>query len=141
MRKKKLTKETKVEKIVRQEKDRNNHAKHRLKEVQRKEKPQTIPSKVDYNSQTKVFGNKQALGKAISRAKRNLPSSPRKRVAVVQKLASQYPTKLPSNFKKVPYIIDDKTKETVTNFYAGDSISSQAPGLRDFFIIRDENGK
>ncbi|GBO13704.1 hypothetical protein AVEN_35067-1 [Araneus ventricosus] len=114
----KLSKETEEEKKIRREKDRINHAKHRLKQKGKKHHHISSPSK--------AFGNNQALGKAISRAKNNLPNSPNKRVAVIQKLASQYyllkTTQVGNNG------IDDTTKEAVICFYANDNISSQAAG-------------
>lgn len=82
LRQKKLSIESEVEKKIRQEKDRINHIKHRLKQKEKKNHHMTSPCK--------AFGNNQALGKAISCAKKNLPNSPSKRIAVVQKLASQY---------------------------------------------------
>lgn len=133
LRKKKLKTESAQEKILRQEKDRINHAKYRVK-LKEAGHQSTSPNK--------AFGNSRAFGKAVSHVKRNLPNSPRKCAAVVQKLALQYSPKVPRNPKwSHGNIIDDITKEAVTLFYANDSISTQAPGLRDFFILRDDKGK
>lgn len=124
LRKKKKAVETKKKKI-RQEKDRINHQKYRLK----KEKDKKIVSPC------KVFGSKQAIGKAVSRARKSLPHSPRKHALVVQKLAIQYSPAMPCKTKRSSSAgIDEKITETVESFYTTEGISSQAPGLKEFCI-------
>lgn len=87
-----------------------------------------------------------SFGKAIARAKRGLPQSPRKRKAIVTKLASAYvpdillspPTPRQENS---PRIITEEVKATVIAFFNSDSVSYQMPGTRDYVILRSDNGK
>lgn len=49
---------------------------------------------------------------------------------------------MPSKHKRVSNVSNnEETKKAVECFYANESIYSQAPGIRDFFIYRDQNGK
>ena len=83
----------------------------------------------------------QALGKALGKVSRVLPQSPRKRKAMVFKLAHA------SGFlgkKKCTRGNRDLPKETVhlvKDFFQLDSISRQAQGRKDFVTVRENNTK
>ena len=83
----------------------------------------------------------QSLGKAVKKVSRQLPSSPRKRKAVISKIVET--TKLTLNTPKDQNgnnQIPDTTIEEVKEFYFLDSISRRSPGRKDFVISRN-NGK
>lgn len=85
------------------------------------------------------------MGKAVSRAKRSLPKISRKRKAIVRKLVDTFSaglvTQTPETHCQRSSAIPDETKELVKNFYTSDSVSTQAPGIRDFCIVRENNEK
>ena len=88
-----------------------------------------------------VYKTPQSLGKAVKKVSRQLPSSPRKRKAVISKIVET--TKLTFNKAKdangnnqIPATAIEEVKE----FYFHDSISRQSPGRKDFVIFRN-NGK
>lgn len=93
---------------------------------------------------TTPFKNNKTLGKAVSRAKRSLPMSPRKKKAVIKKLFESEigQTDTPSS----PHITDNSKRipiETVTlvkQFYIQDDVSRQAPGRKDVTTIRNDDG-
>ncbi len=88
----------------------------------------------------------QALGKAVKRAQLGLPSSPSKRLYIVQSLAKKVGLSVegsPSSSNgDNPRALSQETKELVHLFYHNDDISWQAPGRKDRIIIResDEHG-
>ena len=88
-----------------------------------------------------VYKTPQSLGKAVKNVSRQLPSSPRKRKAVISKIVET--TKLTFNKPKDPNgnnQMPATTIEEVKEFYFRDSISRQSPGRKDFVISRN-NGK
>ena len=88
-----------------------------------------------------MYKTPQALGKAVSRVKPVLPQSPRKRKAVVMKLASSEGITAPKTMCfQTPNCIPAETVQLVENLFLLDSVSRQAPGKRDFVTVRD-NGK
>ena len=94
-----------------------------------------------------AYQTPQALGKAVGKVRKHLPSSLRKRKAVVCRFAGMGS---PLKFKKIQInkaegneSIPDKTKKLVKEFYQLDSVSCQAPGRKDFVsvIVKDEGKK
>jgi hypothetical protein len=86
-----------------------------------------------------AFSSAQALGRALSRVRKMLPKSPRKKAAVVRKLA------LGCNFEagKVACDKTNEVKETdqqVIAFYLSDLISRQLAGKKDFITVKTEDG-
>ena len=65
--------------------DRERQRKHREK---LKHKP-TTPSKTGLTPEKGSYSSSRSLAKALSKSKKNLPSSPRKKAAVVKKLVSE----------------------------------------------------
>ena len=80
-----------------------------------------------------VYGSKQALGKAVIRAKRSLPISPRKRKIVVQKLAKNTGISVSAELNKEHHgnALSEESKQTVIDFYNRDDVSRMAPGKKD----------
>ncbi|KAL3276804.1 hypothetical protein HHI36_012167 [Cryptolaemus montrouzieri] len=85
------------------------------------------------------FSCKQTLGKAVSRVKGTLPSSPTKKIAVMRKLVLDFLdilgddsfSKRPSRKSNVIHALSDDHKGLVTEFYQRDDIGRQAPGIKD----------
>ena len=81
---------------------------------------------------SKVYGSKQAAGKALMRLRVRLPFSPRKRKAITLKLAIESGNDsfiVADRYRNdtVPQEVVDK----VTAFYGRDDISWAAPGMKD----------
>ena len=76
-----------------------------------------------------AFGSVQSLGKAIKRAEKALPCSPRKKSAVVKKLAVKF------GFHHVHRAIRDRMPKelvkTIQEFYESDTVSQQLTGKKD----------
>lgn len=85
----------------------------------------------------------QTLGKAVSRVRRTLPSSPRKKFAVVRKLGfdifGDVARVINESDKKrgVKHALSEEDKEIVKNFYQRDDVSRQAPGIKDVKSVKD----
>ena len=92
---------------------------------------------------SQAYKTPQALGKAVGKVKKHLPHSPRKRKAVVLKLADT------SGFcvvKKKCTLRGNKglpseTVKLVKDFFLLDSVSRQTPGRRDFVTVKQDNNK
>lgn len=111
---------------------------YRLKRLERnsKERPKNILDKP-----SNVYKSAQALGKAIGRVKTKLPNSPRKRKEVIRKLAFSHGIPIKKEHKESGNTkILESTVRSVQQFYLLDSISRQAPGIRDYVVVRS-NGK
>lgn len=122
-------------------KRREEQRKHRMKY---KTKTNTEVTSAEKISPTKIYKTRCSFGKAIAKAKRGLPQSPRKCSAVVKTLAMHFSP----NILKEPKLqhlhgdrcISNEVKQSVLDFFNNDTISYQAPGRKDFVIIRS-NGK
>ena len=121
---------------------------HRMKERLRlrdyrakKSKPVTSQS-----LNTTPYRSSQAFGKAMKRARTSLPTSPRKRQCVVEKLARTVGIALNSSSASPSShsgALSEDTKVLVNTFYNSSDISWQAPGRKDRVIFKkvDEEGK
>lgn len=89
-----------------------------------------------------AYKTPQALGKAVHKVSPLLPNSPRKRKAVIEKIAKSHGLPLSSEHQKSTgnKCIAKSTVDCVQEFYYRDSISRQAPGRKDYVIMK-ENGK
>lgn len=97
----------------------------------------------DSDENARVYSTPQALGKAVGKVKTHLPKSPRKRKAVIAKLATATGLRISKKRKNSlggNKSISAKTALKVQAFYMLDSISRQAPGKKDFVTSR-KNGK
>ena len=86
-----------------------------------------------------VYKSARTLGKAVSKAARSLPFSPRKKRLVVGKFAEKVGLKKSANAPS--NILPAETKQIVQEFYYRDDISRQAPGKREYVTLWKENGK
>ena len=108
--------------------------KHRAKGEDIQEDRETIAQQTDATYRTPA-----SLGKARSRVLKALPKSPRKRMAIVKRLACEildaHVVMTPRN--KLP----PETVETVITFYENDSVSRMMPGKADYVTVRDDDNK
>lgn len=89
------------------------------------------------------YKSSRSLGKAVSKSKKALPSSPRKRMAVVKKLIMD---ELPAiskcisgkNIHKGGRKLDENTIKGVLNFYLRDDVSRQEPGRKDAVSVKNK---
>ena len=79
-----------------------------------------------------------SFGKAKRKVENALPKSPRKRTAVLAKLARGLQVHVVP--KPAPNVIDPAIKSAVISFYNSDSMSRMMPGMADFVVVRHENG-
>ena len=135
--------------------DRSRKRKHRaslketespqeLKEFQEKERKRVreyrknlkdCEHEQDHSACATPYRSRQALGKALKRAHHSLPSSPRKKLFVVGKIAKSMGLDVsdsPTSSKRSSTITEE-TISLVNDFY---NISWQAPGRKDRVIIR-----
>ena len=115
----------------------------RVKKCKLRKKAAT-QAKAENAAEQPVYKTPQALGKAVGKVKCHLPKSPRKRKAVVNKLASdqgihhQKKKKTASGSNKA---LSKDIQEKIKSFYCLDSVSRQSPGKRDFVIKRVDGMK
>lgn len=117
-----------------------------MKENVRKrvEKCRKLKQKVSHTTQNlySPFKNCSTLGKATTRAKRSLPSTPRRRKAVIKRL---FQTEIGADNviscppDTIARGLPLETKDLVIDFYEREDISRQAPGRKDVITVR-ENG-
>lgn len=109
---------------------------HRLKKKKSLSVPNTSTGSAD---EGKVYKTPQALGNSVSRVKQVLPNSPRKRRAVISKLAKSVDG-ISSNSPN-PHRNGKSSVKCVQDFFHIDSISRQAPGRKDYVSVRSEGKK
>ena len=103
-------------------------AKHRLK------KTESISNRSQETETQSAYQSAQALGKAVSRAKRSLPSTPRRRNVVVRKLfkdnceENSRNIELPCHGLRHANSLNEEIVLEVKKFYCQDDISRMAPG-------------
>lgn len=89
----------------------------------------------------------QTLSKAVKKVTNRLPSTPRRRKAVLEKVVEQYCPQLKKKRKLLFENLSQTDKENdhgvqlVLEFYERDNISCQAPGRKDVKSMRDATGK
>ena len=83
------------------------------------------------------YRSRQALGKAMKRLEHSLPSSPRKQLFVVGKLARSIGLSVSSSSKKSISAESEAKRELVHTSYRTDDVSWQAHGKKDCIIIRE----
>ena len=94
---------------------------------------------VKISTPTKMFGSRQSFGRAIAKITKQLPSSPKKKTAVVKSLASKFGflTPPPKNTLKVP----PEHHQRVIDFFNSDLLSWQMPGRKDFITMNINDSK
>ena len=87
----------------------------------------------------KPYKSRASLGKAVKKVTSALPKSPRKRRSVLQQIEAKENLITSSASRDVrahPHAIPASVISKVEAFYTGDSVTYQAPGLKDFVIDR-----
>ena len=107
----------------------------RLYRERKKLKAQAPPRKC---SNIGSYNCPQSFGKAVQRVKRSLPSSPRKRDAVVRKIICDVSTTEEVIQRLNTFSLTEATKQAVQEFYTSDEISRQSPEVRDVQQIKDK---
>lgn len=88
-----------------------------------------------------AYKTRASFGKAVAKAKRALPASPRKRSTVVRALFKNVnPAEIKAK-KRGRAAISSETTDLVSLFYVKDTISYQAPGMKDYIITKTPDGK
>ncbi|KAG8180664.1 hypothetical protein JTE90_020890 [Oedothorax gibbosus] len=100
------------------------------------------------SSPCKIYKSTSALGKAVARARRALPNSPRHKEIVVRKLfSSECNIDLTTSFNSSKSTsnhanaINSDTKIKIEEFYERDDISRMAPGRKDVVTIWERGAK
>jgi hypothetical protein len=110
----------------------------KLKDISSTPRARSFVNDVALQTPTKVFNSAQALGRARSRIRRQLPKSPRKRAAVVLSLAAEYGlTPKRPNVKTGHSALSQETIDMVEKFYI--DVSWACPGMKDVVIVRKRN--
>lgn len=87
-------------------------------------------------TEANTYKSPQALGKALVRARKALPHSPRKRKTVLTHLTKDiHDLSSQSTQKSHALSIPTSTENKVREFYQNDEISWQAPGRKDFVRV------
>ena len=134
--------EKKRQELVKNEDEfkKNREREAKRKRLQRKKKREAKVSGIMNSPEIKPYQCVQTLGKAVHRAKKALPSTPRRKAAVVRKLIAEDKS-IPAEVRKILFRKDsvkstknslpEETKKKVINFYLSDRNSWQAPGRKD----------
>lgn len=125
-------------------KKREEMRRYRAKKAQKAVKDEQSTSfNSNSDSPRKAFKSPASFGKALARVKKNLPRSPNKSKALVKKLACQLIPDIvqPTPKKQTVSQLSGETISKVKEFFLQDSISYQAPGTKDYVIMKDENGE
>uniref|UniRef100_A0A8D9F251 Uncharacterized protein n=1 Tax=Cacopsylla melanoneura TaxID=428564 RepID=A0A8D9F251_9HEMI len=139
-----------VEKKIELANDSKKLALKRLKDKERQRKSrQRRKGLGESSSAFTPYKCPQTLSKAVKKVTSNLPSTPRRKKAVIEKIVKDYCPQLskrklfnndhtPSSKKSQE---DQDVASLVLKFYERDDISRQAPGRKDVKSIRDKTGK
>lgn len=84
-----------------------------------------------------VFPTRQSFGKALKKTNTALPQSPRKKVAVINKIASDLGLVLQNPKLPNKNSMPDDTKQKVIDFYYNDVISRILPGKKDVKSVKN----
>ncbi len=86
-----------------------------------------------------AYKSKRSFGKAVCRAVKYLPCSPRKKKVVVTKLAEM--EGLIKSSVRAKHATSEETIKKVEEFYCRDDISRQAPGKKDYVTVWKKQDK
>lgn len=125
----------------REDYDKDELSWHRLKQQEatrrwRQKKKETAAKNAQVPAQA-AYASRQAFGKAKRRAEDSLPKSPRKKAAVVERLAFDVlKIKLPTaQARRRSTALSEETIDAVKAFYCSDMVSRVAPGKADFVTV------
>ena len=89
---------------------------------------------VKITTPTKAFGSRQSYGRALAKVHKYLPSSPKKKTAVVTSLATKFGLLTPSPKQKTT--VPSENHQKIIDFYNSDLVSWQMPGKKDFVSLK-----
>ena len=127
--------QSEAEKLSQHEKEKLRKQKYRLAKKLEKNNLTTLDTHLSYKTP-------QALGKAISRVSQKLPSSPRKKTAVIKVLAKRagvFPAE--KSKKKSTSCISEEITKFVKDFYTCSDIVYTMPGMKDELTAWDKGAK
>ena len=84
---------------------------------------------------SRAHTNRRTLRKAVKRAIRALPNSPRKRARVISVIAEEHNISLTEKQFQQKERLNDEVRQFICKFYERDDISWQAPGKKDCISI------
>lgn len=88
------------------------------------------------------FASRQMFGKALKKSKASLPKSPRKSIAIVEKLAAQVGLQVVSpTAKRLHFGVRDEIRSAIVKFFLRDDISRQLPGKKDVISVKRDGVK
>ena len=109
---------------------------------QRSRQKHSSAQAVAVTSSSPAYKSNSTLSKAVKRVQSALPNSPRKKAAVIKKLAMSIDTSDSSPEKKAgPTALSTEVENLVIQFYLRDDISRQAPGKRDSIVVKENGNK
>ena len=132
--------------------DKNKKTEFKLKELERVRQYRK-PKQSDNDKPVPEFSNvsvaqnpyrlRQNFRKAINKCRVELPQSPRKKKAVVSRLAKEVGLHLQNEYEKQTHgnTISEELKAEVETFYTRSDISYTMPGAKDEIVIWDSAGK
>ena len=121
----------------------NNIQKEKREKVktERKKAAEALVSMANRNI-VQVYKTRQSFSKALNSTRDALPSSPRKRAAVISGLASEVGMRMETNFtRSLTSSAREEVRNYVREFYYRADISYTAPGMKDEMTVWDESGK
>ena len=89
------------------------------------------------------YCRKQNCGKAMKQSMESLPSSPRKKIAIVTGLAERVGVQFQENVEKYlgPIGVSDELRRMSEDFYLRSDISYTSPGMLDVMTVWNDDGK
>ena len=87
--------------------------------------------------------SKAVFSRSVVKACNALPGSPKSKARVIKRIATIVTPSLMKTARKhrLDMRISEQVGEEVKEFYLSDGISYQDPGMKDFFITKDESGE
>ena len=87
------------------------------------------------------YASRRSLTKAVNRADRGLPSSPRRKREVISKLAHKHALDIPeAKLEEVVPKVKDPINDKVISFFIRDDISKCSPGMKESISVVLPNG-
>ncbi len=88
------------------------------------------------------FSHISSLSREVNVAENALPSSPRKRVSVLRRLANEFNNPVKEILQRQYQLsLSQQTITSVNNVYVREDISRTSPGKQNVVTIRDQDGK
>ena len=132
--------------------DKNEKTEFKLKELERvrqyrkpkqSDNDKPVPEFLNVSVAQNPYKLRQNFRKASNKCRVELPQSPRKKKAVVSRLAKEVGLHLQNEYEKQTHgnTISEELKAEVETFYTRSDISYTMPGAKDEIVIWDSAGK